>query len=190
MTNGELENIINNDRDAYKEFYIEYFKKLYNYGRKFAIDTSYIEDAIQEVFLDLWANKHKLKNINSVNSYLFSSFRYILFKRIKAANNIISSEEFEGEPEFSVDHSIIRQEVAAELQAKLKKALEALTPRQREAIFLRFYQGLSYEEVAVVLNISVKATYKIMARSLSALKENMNVYTGLLVLILQTKSSF
>lgn len=190
MTGEDLENIINSDTNAYKEFYVEYFKKLYNYGKKFGTDSSLLEDSIQEVFLDLWVTKHKLKNINSVNSYLFSSFRYILFKRLKDANKVVSSNKFDVEPEFSVDHALITQEMDAELRVKLKKALEALTPRQREAIFLRFYQNLSYEEVAVVLNISVKATYKIMARSLSALKENMDVYTALLLLILRSKNSF
>lgn len=190
MTNEELENIIINNQAAYKEFYKEYFKKLYNYGRKFSTDTSLIEDTIQDVFLDLWANKHKLKNVNSVNSYLFSSFRYILFRRIRDVNKIVTDDKFETEPAFSVDHILISQEVDAELKVKLKKALEILTPRQHEAIFLRFYQGMSYEEVAVVLNISVKATYKIMARSLSALKENMNIYTALLIVILSLNNSF
>jgi RNA polymerase sigma factor (sigma-70 family) len=102
MTNEELANIIENDPSAYKTFYIEYFKKLFNYGRKFTLDNAHIEDAIQEVFLDLWAKKHKLKHINSVNSYLFSSFRYILFKKLKTESKIVNSEAFDAEPEFSV----------------------------------------------------------------------------------------
>ena len=123
--------------------------------------------------MDLWSKKNKLTKVNSVNSYLFSSFRYILLRRMKNENKTVSSDQFESEPEFSVDYAIINQEDAIELRAKLNNALKALTPRQREAIFLRFYQNLSYEETAEVLNISTKATYKIMARSLSALKENM-----------------
>lgn len=184
MTNEELVNIIDNDPFRYKAFYVEYFKKLYNYGRKFTPDVSLIEDAIQEVFMDLWTNKHKLKHVNSVNSYLFSSFRYILIKRIKFENKIVSSDTFDAEPEFSVEHEIISNEINHELRDRLNSALTTLTPRQREAIFLRIYQNLSYEELAVVLNISVKATYKIMARSLSALRGNMQDYLVLLIAIL------
>ncbi|MEJ7830747.1 MAG: sigma factor-like helix-turn-helix DNA-binding protein, partial [Segetibacter sp.] len=69
-------------------------------------------------------------------------------------------------------------------------ALKALTPHQREAIFLRFYQTLSYEEVAETLNISVKATYKIIARSLSALKESMLIFIAFGLIILNTKKLF
>ena len=186
MTNAEFEHIINHDREAYKALYLDYFKKLYNYGRKFSVDAAYIEDAIQEVFYDLWTNQHRLKEITSINSYLFSSFRYSLFRRVKAEAKTVSSEEFETEPEFAVDSLLIKEEAEVALQHKLTKALKTLTPRQREAIFLRFYQNLSYEEVAAVLRISVKATYKIMARSLSALKENMDISILLLLSLLRS----
>lgn len=190
MTKEELEYSIRYQQDSYKEFYIAYFNKLYNYGKKFSADTFLIKDAIQEVFLDLWANREKWKNVQSIDSYLFSSFRYILFKKIKEAAKMISGGAFEAEPEFAVDQLRISQEVDAETQSKLKKALETLTPRQREAIFLRFYQNLSYEEVAAVLNISVKATYKIMARSLSSLKEMMKFSTAFLIMLLRSTAPF
>ena len=57
--------------------------------------------------------------------------------------------------------------------AELEAALKLLTSRQLEAIFLRFYEGFTYEEVAEMLDITVKATYKIVARALAQLKENM-----------------
>ncbi len=124
MTNEKLANIIENDPSAYKAFYIEYFKKLFNYGRKFTLDIAHIEDAIQEVFLDLWAKKHKLKQINSVDSYLFSSFRYILFKRLKTESKIVNSEAFDAEPEFSVDYALVNEETNKALRDRLKKALD------------------------------------------------------------------
>ncbi len=79
-------------------------------------------------------------HINSINSYFFSAFRYILLRKIKEEKKIVSSDEFETEPEFSIDYAIINKELNNELTAKLKIAFEALTAHQREAIFLRFYQ--------------------------------------------------
>jgi RNA polymerase sigma factor (sigma-70 family) len=187
MTTEDWENIIH-DRTAYKKLYVDYFKKFYNYGKKFTTNTSLIEDSIQEVFLDFWARRQKMSEVNSLSSYFFSSFRYILLRKIKEEKKVISSEQFEAEPAFSIDIAIINQEITNELQAKLKTALDSLTPRQREAIFLRFYQNLSYEEVADVLAISVKATYKIVARSLSALKENLSDSAAFLLLLFILKS--
>lgn len=64
---------------------------------------------------------------------------------------------------------------------KLSKAFSELTPRQFEAIFLRFYMNQSYEQVAESMGITVKATYKLMARSLTELKNN---YLPLLYILL------
>lgn len=190
MTKEDWENTINNHGGAYEKLYIDYFKKFYNYGKKFTANTSVIEDSIQEVFLDIWANKQKLLQVNSINSYFFSAFRYILLRKIKEEKKIVSSKEFETQPGFSIDYTLINKEVDNELQLKLRKALKALTPHQREAIFLRFYQTLSYEEVAEILNISVKATYKIIARSLSALKDSMLIFIAFGLIILNTKKLF
>jgi RNA polymerase sigma factor (sigma-70 family) len=179
------QNIIEGDRLAYEKLYVDCFKRFYNYGKKFTGDIVLIEDSIQEVFLDIWSHKQKALNIESPDSYLFSSFRYILFKKIKLANNSIAVTEANAEPEFSVEQVIISREENKETEKKLSEALRSLTSRQREAIFLRFYEGLSYEEIAVVLNITVKASYKIMARSLLNLKEKLSFPFTALLLVFQ-----
>lgn len=169
-----LKKIMEGDIDAYSVVYKEYYRKLYNYGHKFSSDTALIEDAIQEVFFDLWNRKEKLKNIESFNSYIYSSFRYTLMKKLKDMKKLSFREEpgEDGEFEFSAESVMIEKEKNAEDEKSLELAYKKLTPRQYEAIFLRYYEQLSYEEVARVLKISVKATYKIMARSISSLKDN------------------
>jgi RNA polymerase sigma factor (sigma-70 family) len=185
MDKQTWQNIIDGDREAYASIYIDYFKKLFNYGRKFTTDESLIEDCIQEMFLDIWSKKEKMLEVDSFNSYFFSSFRFILFRKIKNAGKTVQSNEFKDEPEFSSEYLLIKRESDRNLQQTLQSALGELTARQREAIFLRFYEGLSYEEVATILNISVKATYKIMARSLLSLKEKMVLPVMFIILLLR-----
>jgi RNA polymerase sigma factor (sigma-70 family) len=185
MNKQTWQHIIDGDRAAYASMYTEYFKKLFNYGRKFTIDETLIEDSIQEMFLDIWHKKEKMLEVDSFNSYFYSSFRFILFKKIKSAGKTVQSNDFDDEPEFSSEYLLIKRESDKALQQSLQAALAELTPRQREAIFLRFYEGLSYEEVAGILDISVKATYKIMARSLMVLKESMMLPLVLIVLLLR-----
>lgn len=174
MDKSHLHHIFHTDPAAYAQWYKTYFEKLYNYGRKFTADTGLIEDCIQEVFLDIWKKKEKLSEIDSLNSYLFASFRYILLKKLKAVRHIAVAEPFAEEPDFYIEQKIIAGETDKAMQQKIQAAINTLTPRQREAIFLRFYEGLSYEEVAAVLDITTKATYKIMARSLLHLKEQLS----------------
>ncbi|HEV2833162.1 MAG TPA: RNA polymerase sigma factor [Hanamia sp.] len=164
------------DIKAYSEVYVFYYKKLYNYGRKFTQDISMIEDSVNEVFIMIWTNRQKLAAIRSPHSYIFSSFRNNIFKKLKADRTICSLESAgETEIEFSIDTIIISKETDAARQLSVQKALAQLTPRQKEAIFLRFYEGLPYEEIAGIMNISVKATYKIMARALKDLKNILGI---------------
>lgn len=179
MSNPLFQHIINGDTEAYSGLYREYYKKFYNYGRKFTDNTSLIEDSIQEVFLDLWTRRDKLSHVESPNYYLYSSFRYTLLKKIKQHGKVVFDDAESDEHAFSAENIIIDKELNEEKRAKLNEAIKTLTGRQLEAVFLRFYEGLSYPEVASMLNISVKATYKIVARSISALKEKI-----LLVLII------
>lgn len=167
MDNPVFQHIMNGDIDAYSGLYKEYYRRFYNYGRKFTGNTHLIEDSIQEVFLDLWNRRDKLSHVDSPNFYLYSSFRYILLKKIRQHDKIVLHEEHA----FSGEQVIITNELSEDMQLKLQKAIKTLTGRQLEAIFLMYYEDLSYKEVAAMLNISVKATYKIMARSLLALKE-------------------
>lgn len=187
MDNNIWANIESGDKEAYSEAYIFYYKKLFNYGKKITEDISIIEDAIDEVFIMVWTKRESLHEINSPQAYIFSSFRNYIIRKIKSLNKMQFSEvEQETEMEFSIDSIIIQKETDLALKAQIQKAIEQLTSRQREAVFLRFYEGLSYIEIAGIMNISVKATYKIMARALNELKEILSIpITVLLVLLKQ-----
>ena len=160
------------DKEAYSEMYVFYYKKLYNYGRKFTDDIAMIEDAINEVFITIWARRENLNTINSPNNYLFTSFRNNIFKKIKTARILQLGEVFsDSEVDFSIDNFIIKKEVDKAMGQQLQNAFNRITARQREAIFLRFYEQLSFPEVALIMGISVKATYKIISRALDELRK-------------------
>lgn len=176
--------IYEGDKTAYGEVFVYYFNRYCNYGKKFTDDTTIIEDAAQETMLTIWNKRETIPTIDQVAAYFYTSFRYILFNKLKQVKKTVGEEHFIEEPQFSIDHFIIKKELDDELKIRLKNALSKLTDRQREAIFLKFYEGLSYDEVAAIMNISTKATYKIMARALGMLKENFGLSTsGILILI-------
>jgi len=124
-----------------------------------------------------------LQTIFLPQAYFLSAFRNALFKKLQEKKKLYLQAE--PEPEFAIDTFIIQEENDAEIRVKLQNALFQLTSKQREAIYLRFYEGLSYEEVAVILGITVKATYKIMARALLGLKEHLQLVPSVLLLLLR-----
>lgn len=173
------------DQQAFAEVYRFYYKRFYNYGRKFTDNESLIEDATQETLMTVWDKRQKLSTIEYISTYFYTSFRHTLFGKLTQHRKIVLGDRADDGPEFSIDQVIIAKEADAVIKEKLQKALATLTTRQREAIFLRFYEGSSYEEVASVLNITTKATYKIMARALQQLKEGLTLSAGLVIFLLQ-----
>lgn len=161
------------DQQAYAAVYRFYYRRFYNYGKKFTDDAALIEDSIHEVLLTIWDKRHTLYAIEHAGTYFYTTFRHALLQKLKRQNKIVSADHQEGIAEFGVDQLIISKETEAHVKEQLQRALNTLTPRQREAIFLRFYENLPYEQVALILDITVKATYKIVARALSQLKDNL-----------------
>src|SRR3546814_5630868 len=67
------QSLVTGDRPAWEELYRTWFRKLFNYGRRFSPNEGLIEDVIQDIFLTLWQQGNM--GIRSLGSYLFTSFR-------------------------------------------------------------------------------------------------------------------
>lgn len=164
------------DKEAFALLYESYFKRLYNYGRKFTADTEVIKDCIQDLFTKLWKNKNTLGETTCVKNYLFCSFRRILIEKINQHKKDISGENiydsYTFEISFPYESLLIAYQADAERKEEFARAIRALSSRQREAIFLKFYEGISYEEVASIMSINTKSLYKLIAKAIHTLREN------------------
>lgn len=172
---------------SFKVLFERYNQSLYNYGFKFTQDNAVIEDSIQELFVKLWSNKENLNTEVSVKNYLYKSFRRILIKNIE--QNIkrahVTNSAIEHLPftiELPHDVSMIRKERVLEIKDKLDQALSNMTDRQREIIHLRFFEELTYAEIASIMGLSTKDTYKLYYRALDNLKKHFGKF-GILVLL-------
>lgn len=168
------EAFIAGDKEAYADLYRIFHPRLFNYGHKFTLDTEQVEDCIQEIFIHFWMNRNKLSDVNTLRSYLYVSFRYRLLKALqkvdKRMNAFFEEGKYDFELEVSIEQVLIDKEQLYEQHINLNKAVKKLTERQKEAIFFLFYENLSYKEVAHILTISTKATYKLVARALGDLR--------------------
>ena len=165
---------IEGDDQSLEKLYRRYFDDLYLYGRKWLNNTQLTEDSIQDLFIKLMKNRSSLSHANSVKFYLFRAFRSVVLDKMKVSNRMQLIDE-PGEQLFIIELSPERkmgdeQEHQA-IREKLATAMLGLSPRQREAIFLRYIEGFSYAEVSEAMDITPKATYKLMARAIEALKE-------------------
>ncbi|MDD7888086.1 RNA polymerase sigma factor [Flavivirga sp. 57AJ16] len=154
----------------YAEVYENMFQNLFAYGMQICRNKDLVKDCIQELFSELWKNQKILVNVKSVKPYLLKCLKRKIKRELGKEKKSFIQSEFE----FEISHELklINSQQQANNQHMLSKAIKSLTARQREAIYLRFYDNLSYEETSEILKINAKATYKLIYRALSAIKES------------------
>lgn len=163
------------DDEALTLIYTSNSRKLYLYGLKFTKNKTIIEDSIQDLFADLVRTRKKLGDANNIRVYLLVSFKRKLFHQLekeKRYNLEQNDEGFVFDITYSVEHDIIRQESSDIKLRSLNEALEQLTPRQKEAVYLRFTEELEYIEVARIMEMSVEACRNIVCKAIKSLKDS------------------
>ena len=174
------------DWEAYTSLYHAFYRPLNNYGYKFTRDVDLIEDSIHDLFITLWTNKDNLGNPLSVKNYLYKAIRNILFRKIKAASRFSEIQETDETIPFEVsyDHQLITNEEEKRIQDTVKAVLNKLPARQQEIIYLRFFDGLSYEEISDIMSINVSSTYKLLYKALDNLQQALGCVTLLTIDVL------
>jgi len=165
------------DKPSFEKLFNQYYPVLFNYGHKFSHDNFILEESIQEMFIKLWKNRLNLGDPPVVKLYIFKAFRSILFRKVKYAASRstvdLDDEHYDFSFTLAPELKIIEDENTEELRKTVQTALSLLTSRQREAIYLRFYEEMSYEQVAEMLQMNVKGTYKLLYRAFDRLRESL-----------------
>jgi len=179
------------DRDAYEEIYRIYLPMLHEYGIRLCQDIELTKDSIQDLFVKIWINRKNLSPTDSIRPYLCSALRSIILDRLDQLSRMrkresLSVEKMIFDLHYTIEDKICFNDEETEQKKRVLRALNSLTPRQNESIFLRFYLGLEYAEIADIMHVSVKASYKIIGRSIAVMRKYFNVVLYSLLLLLLT----
>lgn len=175
--------ISNNDIEAFSFAYKRYYKGLYFYGLKCTQQGTLVEDSIQDLFLKLWDKRNSIKIKQAFRPYLFMMYRRILIDRLnqlKKRENLKESQDLLA-PSLSVQDIIINQEIEDEKLIRLDTVLKGLPARQKEIIYLRFYEDLSYQQIADTLEIKYQSVRNSIYESIKLLKKAAKVIFLLLI---------
>ena len=173
------------NRDAYACMYERYAKTLYNYGYKIAQNRQLTEDCLQDLFLSILETRERLGRTDSIKFYLMRSLRRELVRRLQAEQRFApDADALDFQVEFHYEPTWLDSQISAEQSAALLAELNALPPRQKEALFLKYFDNLSYEEIAGVMNIEQSSAYKVIYKAIAALQKRVGNTVLLLALLL------
>jgi RNA polymerase sigma factor (sigma-70 family) len=162
------------DEKSFSLLFEKYYADLINYGNSFSPFAEKVQDCVQDVFADVWLYRESLQIPNVVKAYLLSSVRKRiarLHERDHIFKKITTTDSIEFLFDFSVEHELINDEATAERVLHLNKLLNDLPSRQKEALFLRYNQGLSVEQIAEMLDVNYQSASNLLHRGLLTLRK-------------------
>jgi len=169
-----LHRIQKNDEQALALLMRKYYTNLYNYAARFTPDDALIKDCIQEVFISLWQRRQTVGVILSPKFYFLRAIKNKVLKSLDSARRKIGNqtlpEEYDFSHEFSIEKIIIAKQVSEQNATRLKSILALLSKREKEVIYLKYYQYLDNGQIADLMNISRQSVYNLLHDAIRKLK--------------------
>ncbi len=174
------------DVDSFELIMKRHYNELYKYGTRILADPDAVKDALQSIFSKVWQKRKTLNDVENVRAYLMTSIRREILKQVSRSKIHRNTEEsgFQNQFEFSVENTIIEAETILTRRKDLFKAINNLTPNQREIIYLKFYRNLEVDEIAEILAIKNQSVYNLLSASIKSLKTSMGALEATIILML------
>ncbi|RMG71325.1 MAG: sigma-70 family RNA polymerase sigma factor [Bacteroidetes bacterium] len=175
-------------RTAYAELYERYFSELYAYGLKIIRNEAQTQDCLCDFFLYLWDHREGLADLEQVKYYLLKAFRHRAIRHLKKRQNLLQREQryTAEEVRFQFAQTELEDESDIERLRKTYTAalLNQLSERQREIVFLRYYENLTIKEIAAVLDLKEQSVLNHLQRIFKKLRAaNPSVFPEVLAMM-------
>jgi RNA polymerase sigma-70 factor (ECF subfamily) len=164
------------------------YRTLFNYASNFTGDREFVKDTIQELLIHIWERRHKI-DIQYVNIYFLKALRNQLLQEFRRNNNSKTFLDIENAGQISdystIETEIEQKEVYSENQFKVRTAINELPKRQKEAVFLKYFEGLENEQIADLMQVNRQSVANLLFKALSTLKVQMSTISCLLLSLYQ-----
>lgn len=165
--------VLQNDMQALEAIYRHFYPSLFHYLHKLTGQQDMAEDVVQDTFLYMWQHRQQISEIKSLQFYLFRSVRNNCLKLIQKNHKLGSLEEANNLLQLTIfPEELHLTDTTEVIKKQIQKALKELSSRQREIIFLKFYNNLDYEEIAEVLGINYQSVVNHVHRGIIKLRES------------------
>jgi len=161
---------------ALSMLYKKYVQGLYDYGMNTSKDHDMVLDCLQELFLRLWTKRESVSDIRAVRPYLYKSFRRLLIHQLVEQRKLLTflaGQATAFEFTLSIESTMIDDELKAERIKKLQSCIQSLTKGQREVIYLKFFNELSYREIADITEMQVDSVYNLVSKAIELLRKKL-----------------
>ena len=175
------------DINALEALYQQHVDTLYHYGMLLCHESDKVKDCIHDLFVYVWHFRDRLNIPDSSKAYLMVSLRRRIFDKGTKMNSSTVDLDSVGDPGLLADsheEKWIHLEDESARQSQLEKALKNLSDRQREIIYMKYYQQLDYDEIGRIMEINYQSARNLVTRALTVLRKEMTIIIIILFLTL------
>jgi RNA polymerase sigma factor (sigma-70 family) len=161
------------DTHAFRQIHGELFEGLYDYALKLLQDSELADDAVQELFVKIWVKREVIGTLRKVKPYFFTALRRQILNQLR--NLQLRELRIGGLPrpdiDFSPEEIVVRNEEYLSLQTKIAALLNELPKRQKEVIYLHYFEEMDYAQIAEVMGIHYQSVLNLTQKALQKLRQ-------------------
>ncbi|MEO1514712.1 MAG: sigma-70 family RNA polymerase sigma factor [Bacteroidota bacterium] len=161
------------DLSQLEALYSQYYQSLYDYGFGLCQNKTLTKDCIQELFLTLCEKPDLIGSIQHNRNYLRVSLKRSILKKAKAERRQLSMEVSEV-ADISIpsyEEMLINAQDNLRHKIRLKNTFSKLSLSQKTILTMRFYKGMSYEEIADQLGIAKRTVYNQIHEAIKRIRQ-------------------
>ncbi len=170
--------LVRGDKIGLEGIYCQYAPELFAFGMSLVPDYDFVQDCIQEVFLDIWKYHRNLHGVSNIKIYLFKSTSHKIFKEIKRAKKTdwaeLNEENLSLVSIEPVESELVKLQAKEYLQVRVANVLEKLPKRQKQVLNHLFFDHFTYEEVAKIMGINLRSTYTLAWKAITTVKKHLS----------------
>ena len=170
--------LIDGDEDAFCELYAAYKNRLLYFAMKFVKSREFAEDIFQDAFTVVWQSRRFINPDASFSSYLYTIVRNRILNQIRDMANEDKLKEHILSHAVDSANETTNTILFDDLKDVLSRALEQLTPRQREVFNMSRDLQMSHKEIAEALGVSVNTVQEHISVSLKVIRAYLTKYSG------------
>jgi RNA polymerase sigma-70 factor (ECF subfamily) len=160
------------DERALEEVFRAHYTGMASFVQRYVFAPDIAEELVQDIFVKLWSRREQLSEIESFKTYLYRAVRNQALNWLRRRKLERRWEE-EQDPEPAALVATDDIATQGEVAAAVKAAIGRLPPRCREIFLLSRDGGLTYNDIARTLDISVKTVETQMGRALKSLRNSL-----------------
>lgn len=156
---------------AFSTLFKTHYNALYQYARRQCGETEPAHECVQQLFYQLWVGKNNISEVTHIKAYLFKALRVSLQKEKKYHQRFLHLDVSPQPVTFSPEEILLEDETYDIRRRKIADVLNMLPKRQREMVYLKYYENLSYQQIAEVLGMNYQSVVNAVFRAIQRLRE-------------------